>query len=143
MTDTRVYIATTEGPALVQRLAPEEGLAEAALSAVCLDGTTTRLPITGAYTYFVRDHVRELSGVDAYRLDLDRRVDGGASWMLGAWVAHLLLAENRLAMRDDKAETAIFATGEVGLLRRRRQKGRGPARRPRGGEGGAPRRTGE
>ena len=113
MTDTRVYIATTEGPALVQRLAPEEGLAEAALSAVCLDGTTTRLPITGAYTYFVRDHVRELSGVDAYRLDLDRRVDGGASWMLGAWVAHLLLAENRLAMRDDAAETAIFATGEV------------------------------
>ena len=113
MTDARVYIATTEGPALVQRLAAEEGLAEAALSAVCLDGTTTRLPITGAYTYFVRDHVRELSGVDAYRLDLDRRVDGGASWMLGAWVAHLLLAENRLAMRDDKAETAIFATGEV------------------------------
>ena len=113
MTDTRVYIATTEGPALVQRLAPEEGLAEAALSAVCLDGTTTRLPITGAYTYFVRDHVRELSGVDAFRLDLDRRVDGGASWMLGAWVAHLLLAENRLAMRDDAAETAIFATGEV------------------------------
>ena len=113
MTDTRVYIATTEGPALVQRLAAEEGLAEAALSAVCLDGTTTRLPITGAYTYFVRDHVRELSGVDAYRLDLDRRVDGGASWMLGAWVAHLLLAENRLAMRDDEAETAIFATGEV------------------------------
>ena len=97
----------------MQRLAAEEGLAEAALSAVCLDGTTTRLPITGAYTYFVRDHVRELSGVDAYRLDLDRRVDGGASWMLGTWVAHLLLAENRLAMRDDKAETAIFATGEV------------------------------
>ena len=113
MTDARVYIATTQGPALVQRLAPEEGLAEAALSAVCLDGTTTRLPITGAYTYFVRDHIRELSGVDAYRLDLDHRVDGGASWMLGAWVAHLLLAENRLAMRDDDAETTIFATGEV------------------------------
>ena len=51
--------------------------------------------------------------MEAYRLDLDRRVDGGASWMLGAWVAHLLLAENRLAMRDDAADTAIFATGEV------------------------------
>ncbi len=113
MTDARVYIATTEGPALVQRLAAEEGLAEAALSAVCLDGTTTRLPITGAYTYFVRDHVRELSGAEAYRLDLDQRIDGGSSWMLGAWVAHFLLTENRLAMREDAAETAIFATGEV------------------------------
>ena len=75
----RVYIATTEGPALVQRLAVEEGLSEIELSAACLDGTATRLPITEAYTYFVRDHVRALSGRAAYRLDLDRRVDGGNS----------------------------------------------------------------
>ena len=94
-------------------LAVEEGLAEAELSAVCLNGTTTRLPITGAYTYFVRDHLRTLSGRAAYRLDLDRRVDGGSSWMLGAWIAHLLLAEGRLAMSDETAEIAVFATGEV------------------------------
>ena len=111
----RVYIATTEGPVLVQRLAPEEGLAEAELSAVCLDGTPTRLPITGAYTYFVRDHVRGLSGGAAYRLDLDRRIDGGSSWMLGAWTAHLLLSEGRLAVGDDAADTAVFATGEVAV----------------------------
>ena len=111
----RVYIATTEGPVLVQRLAPEEGLAEAELSAVCLDGTPTRLPITGAYTYFVRDHVRGLSGVAAYRLDLDRRIDGGNSWMLGVWTAHLLLAEGRLAMGDDHADTVVFVTGEVAV----------------------------
>lgn len=109
----RVYIATTEGPVLVQRLAAEQGLAEAALSAVCLNGTTTRLPITGAYTYFVRDHVRGLSGHDAYRLDLDGRIDGGSSWTLGVWIAHLLLSQDRLAMRGEDAETAIFATGEV------------------------------
>ena len=109
----RVHIVTTEGPALVQRLSVEEGLAEAELSAVCLNGTTTRLPITGAYTYFVRDHVRRLSGRAAYRLDLDRRVDSGSSWMLGAWIAHLLLAENRLAMSGEPAEIAVFATGEV------------------------------
>ena len=109
----RVHIATTEGPALVQRLAVEEGLSEVELSAVCLDGTATRLPITGAYTWFVRDHVRTLSGYAAYRLDLDRRVDGGNSWMLGAWIAHLLLAEGRLAMRDEAADMAVFATGEV------------------------------
>lgn len=111
----RVYIATTEGPVLVQRLAPEEGLAEAELSAVCLDGTPTRLPITGAYTYFVRDHVRNLSGGAAYRLDLDRRIDGGGSWMLGAWTAHLLLSEDSLAMGDDPADTTVFATGEVAV----------------------------
>ena len=109
----RVYIVTTEGPALVQRLAAEDGLAEAELSAVCLNGTTTRLPITRAYTYFVRDHVRSLSGGAAYRLDLDRRVDGGNSWMLGGWIAHLLLAEGRLAMSDDPADVAVFASGEV------------------------------
>ena len=111
----RVYIATTEGPVLVQRLAPEEGLAEAELSAVCLDGTPTRLPITGAYTYFVRDHVRGFSGGAAYRLDLDRRIDGGNSWMLGVWTAHLLLAEGRLAVGDDDADTAVFITGEVAV----------------------------
>ena len=109
----RVHIVTTEGPALVQRLAVEDGLAETELSAVCLNGTTTRLPITGAYTYFVRDHLRNLSGKIAYRLDLDHRVDGGNSWMLGAWIAHLLLAEGRLAMSDDPADVAVFASGEV------------------------------
>lgn len=112
---TRVYIATTEGPVLVQRLAPEEGLSEAELSVVCLDGTPTRLPITGAYTYFVRDHVRTLSGVAAYRLDLDRRIDGGDSWMLGAWIAHLLLAEGRLALRDEAADAVVFATGGMAV----------------------------
>lgn len=113
MNHGRVHIVTTEGPALVQRLAVEEGLAEAELSAVCLNGTTTRLPITRAYTYFVRDHVRGLSGRAAYRLDLDRRVDGGNSWMLGVWIAHLLLAEGRLAKSGEPAEFAVFATGEV------------------------------
>lgn len=111
----RVYIATTEGPALVQRLAPEEGLSEAEFSAVCLNGTPTRLPITRAYTYFVRDHARGLSGGAAYRLDLDRRIDGGGSWMLGAWTAHALLAEGRLALADEPAEAAVFATGEVAV----------------------------
>ena len=33
--------------------------------------------------------------------------------MLGAWIAHLLLAEGRLAMSDDPADVAVFASGEV------------------------------
>lgn len=113
MSRTRVYVATTQGPVLVQRIVAEDALAEGEPSAVCLDGTTTRLPITGAYTYFVRDHVRGFAGRAAFRLDLDRRIDGGSSWMLGAWVAHVLLAEERLAMHDEAAETVVFATGEV------------------------------
>lgn len=113
MSRTRVYVATTQGPVLVQRIVAEDALAEGEPSAVCLDGTTTRLPITGAYTYFVRDHVRGFAGRAAFRLDLDRRIDGGSSWMLGVWVAHVLLVEGRLAIHDEAAEAAVFATGEV------------------------------
>lgn len=109
----RVYVATTEGPALIQRLVAEDALAEDEPSAVCLNGTTTRLPITGAYTYFVRDHVRGFAGRTAFRLDLDRRIDGGSSWMLGVWIAHVLLAKGRLAMRGEGTDAAVFATGEV------------------------------
>ena len=109
----RVYVATTEGPALIQRLVAENALAEDEPSAVCLNGTTTRLPITGAYTYFVRDHVRGFAGRTAFRLDLDRRIDGGSSWMLGVWIAHVLLAKERLAMRGEGTDAAVFATGEV------------------------------
>ena len=99
----------------MRRLAVEEGLEEEALSAVCLDGTAERLPISRAYTWFVRDHARRLSGRAAYRLDLDGRIDGGASWMLGAWVAHALLAEEQLAMGPGAADAAVFATGELAL----------------------------
>ena len=63
----------------------------------------------------MRDHVRGLSGGAAYRLDLNRRIDGGSSWMLGAWTAHLLLSEERLAVGDDAADTAVFTTGEVAV----------------------------
>ena len=109
----RVYVATTEGPVLIQRLVAEDALAEGEPSAVCLNGTTTRLPITGAYTYFVRDHVRGFAGRTAFRLDLDRRIDGGSSWMLGVWIAHVLLADGRLAMRGEGADATVFASGEV------------------------------
>ena len=113
MSRTRVYVATTQGPVLIQRIVAEDALAEGEPSAVCLNGTTTRLPITGTYTYFVRDHVRGFAGRAAFRLDLDRRIDGGSSWMLGVWIAHVLLAQGRLAMRDEAADAVVFATGEV------------------------------
>ena len=143
----RVYVATTEGPALIQRLVAEDALAEDEPSAVCLNGTTTRLPITGAYTYFVRDHVRGFAGRTAFRLDLDRRIDGGSSWMLGVWIAHVLLAKGRLAMRgegdgrcrvrDRRGRVRDGGGAAHGSARGRPRRGEDrPARRARGGRGG-------
>ncbi len=109
----RLYIATSEGPVRVQRILAEDAVEDSEPSAVCLNGTYTRLGITKGYTWFVRDHVRSVTGKGVYRMDLDARIDGGDSWMLGVWICHALLHEGRLAMHDDEAEITIFATGAV------------------------------
>lgn len=109
----RVYIATTEGPALIQRVAAEESDIP---PVVCLNGTTETLPISDAYGRFVRRGsgiVAKLTGHDSYRIDLDRGIDGGSSWQLGVLLAHLLMVQGRLAGPRDPADTVIFATGEV------------------------------
>ncbi|WP_421883504.1 hypothetical protein [Pacificispira sp.] len=109
----RVYIATTEGPALIQRVAAEESDIP---PVVCLNGTTETLPISDAYGRFVRRGsgiVAKLTGHDSYRIDLDRGIDGGSSWQLGVLLAHLLMVHGRLAGPRDPADIVIFATGEV------------------------------
>lgn len=113
MSRIRLYIATSEGPVQIQRILAENVLDETEPSAVCLNGTHTRLGITKAYTFFVRDHVRAFSGTGVYRMDLDARIDGGDSWMLGAWIAHKLLHAERLSSHNDHAEISVFATGEI------------------------------
>jgi hypothetical protein len=109
----RLYIATSEGPVRVQRILAEDAVDDSEPSAVCLNGTHTRLGITKGYTYFVRDHVRSFTGKGVYRMDLDARVDGGNSWMLGVWISHVLQHMGRLAIHDDEAELAVFATGAI------------------------------
>ncbi len=109
----RVYIATTEGPALIQRVAAEESDIP---PVVCLNGTTETLPISDAYGRFVRRGsgiVAKLTGHDSYRIDLDRGIDGGSSWQLGVLLAHLLMVQGCLAGPRDPTDTVIFATGEV------------------------------
>lgn len=124
MNRVRVFIATTEGPVAVQKITAEDPDVP---SVACRDGTTEVLAISRDYTRFVARGtglVAALTGHGAYRLDLDRPVDGGRSWQLPVLLAHLLEAEGRLAGPDDPADLALLATGEVDRDRRVRAVGR-------------------
>lgn len=109
----KVYIATTEGPALIQRVTEEDPEIP---SVVCLNGTTETLAISDAYGRFVRKGsgvVAGLTGHDSYRVDVETPIDGGQSWQFGMLLAHLLQQENRLAGPDEPGDLTVFATGEV------------------------------
>ena len=124
MTRVRVFIATTEGPVAVQKITAEDPDVP---SVVCWDGTTQVLAISPDYTRFVdrgTGLVAQLTGHGAYRLDLDRPVDGGRSWQLPVLLAHLLDAERRLAGPEEPADLALLATGEVDREQRVRPVGR-------------------
>ena len=119
-----VFIATTEGPVAVQKITAEDPDVP---SVACLDGTTEILAISRDYTRFVdrgTGLVARLTGHGAYRLDLDRPVDGGRSWQLPVLLAHLLDAEDRLAGSDEPADLTLLATGEVDREQRVRPVGR-------------------
>ena len=124
MTRVRVFIATTEGPVAVQRITAEDPDVP---SVACRDGTTEVLAISRDYTRFVERGtglVAALTGHGAYRLDLDRPVDGGRSWQLPVLLAHLLESAGRLAGPHEPADLALLATGEVDRDQRVRPVGR-------------------
>ena len=126
MNRVRVFIATTEGPVAVQKITAEDPDVP---SVACRDGTTEVLAISRDYTRFVARGtglVAALTGHGAYRLDLDRPVDGGRSWQLPVLLAHLLEAEGRLAGPDEPADLTLIATGEVDRDQRVRRVGRIP-----------------
>ena len=113
MTAVRVYIATTEGPAEVQRIAEEEPNVN---SVICLDGKALALPISPDYDAFVRRPtglVEQAYGHPAYRMDVSAAISEGMSWQLGALVAHALLSVGRLAQKDQPASQVVWLTGEV------------------------------
>ena len=119
-----MLIATTEGPVAVQRITAEE---PGVPSVACRDGTTEVLAISSDYTRFVdrgTGLVARLTGHGAYRLDLDRPVDGGSSWQLPVLLAHLFEVERRLAGPDEPADLVLLATGEVDRDQRIRPVGR-------------------
>jgi hypothetical protein len=113
LTTVRVYIATTEGPAEVQRIAEEEPNVK---SVICLDGKALALPISPDYEAFVRRPTGILEkayGHPAYRMDVSTAISEGMSWQLGALVAHALFAANRLAQKNEPAGQAVWLSGEV------------------------------
>ncbi|HJP53297.1 MAG TPA: hypothetical protein QF556_01070, partial [Rhodospirillales bacterium] len=92
MNAVRVYIATTQGPSEVQRIAEEDPKVR---SVVCLDGTSEALPISAAYDAFVRKPtgvIEKNFGHSVYRLDVSERISDGKSWQLGFFAAHALFS---------------------------------------------------
>jgi hypothetical protein len=109
----RVYIATTQAPSEVQRIAKEDPHVR---SVVCLNGTSEALPISAAYDAFVRKPtgvIERKYGHSVYRLDVSERISDGESWQLGFFIAHALFATDTLAGKGEKADRAVWVTGEV------------------------------
>jgi hypothetical protein len=108
-----VHIATTDGPAEVQRLTAEDPEVR---SVVCLGGKAVALPISADYDAFVRKPtgvIEAYFGHGAWRIDLARPISGGMSWQLGAFIAHALAEAGRLAAPDDRVKLALWVSGEV------------------------------
>jgi len=110
---TRVFIATTEGPSEIQRIAEDDPEVK---SVICLNGTAEALPVSLGYHSFVRKPtgvVERLFGCPTYRIDVSRRISNGQSWQLGVLLAHGLHAQGRLATKDGPADEVYWVTGEV------------------------------
>jgi hypothetical protein len=105
-----VYILTTQGPAKVQRLAPEDD--PEIRSVICLDGTTEALMVSKEYDALVRKPTGLIAnrfGHPSWRMDVDQPIDAGRSFHLGAWIAHKLHSDH-----DSKNEDSIyFCSGEL------------------------------
>ncbi len=111
-----VFVATTDGPVRVERITRER----APQSMVCLNRSSTVLPISAGYDSFVRPG----SGVierafgphetGAFRLDVSAPIETGESWQLGFFVAHALCAlpQGALAVPEE-ADTIVWLTGHV------------------------------
>lgn len=108
----RVCIPTTRGPVMVQNIGQEDPMVD---PVICLNGTPQTLPILSDYRAFVKHGtgvIADMTGHSAYRLDVTDVVDGGSSWQLPVYLAHLLHSRGQLAQPLETAPV-IWATGEV------------------------------
>lgn len=113
MKQVTVHIATTDGPAEIERLTAEDPEVR---SVVCLGGKAVALPISADYDAFVRKPtgvIEAYFGHGAWRIDLARPITGGMSWQLGVFIAHGLAEAGRLAAPDDGVKLALWASGEI------------------------------
>lgn len=110
-----VFVATTGGLARVERITRER----APQSMVCLNRSSTVLPIAADYDSFVRPG----SGViekcfgpfepGAFRLDVSAPIEAGESWQLGFFVAHAVHAAGGVLAAPEDADEIIWLTGAV------------------------------
>ena len=113
---THVFIGTTEAPVAIQRITEEDSGVQ---SVICLNGTVQALMVSTGYHDFVRRGTGVIArdfGHDAYRIDVDGRIDQGASWQLPVYLAHALHRQGLLGDGLPAAgDRVIWATGEVDI----------------------------
>jgi hypothetical protein len=116
-----VFVATTGGPAQVQRITRER----APLSMVVLGRGSERLPVSDRYDDFVHPGsgpVERFFGPfpeGGFRLEVSGPIDSGDSWQLGVFVAHAIQASDGFELvRDEaaletEADAIVWLTGQV------------------------------
>ncbi|MCW8914775.1 MAG: DUF4384 domain-containing protein [Magnetovibrio sp.] len=111
-----VYVATTGGPVLIQRITPEY----APQSMICLGRSSEVLPISGDYDDFVKLGsgiiMREFGPFEenAFRLDASGPIGTGRSWQLGVFTAHSVEQNESSALSTpDEADVVLWMTGMV------------------------------
>lgn len=111
----RVLIGTTEGPVEILWLRRESQAIRR--SQVTLGGSVSDAGISRGYDAFVarRSGIiqRLFNDTRAFRAEVSKKIDAGSSWQLGFFVAHALLASDRLAATEQARNTTLWATGTV------------------------------
>jgi hypothetical protein len=113
MSGIAVVIATTQGPVEVAAISAEHPDVN---SVACMAGSDNELPISAAYNGFVRlptGLVQRYFEHSAFLLELSGSIDTGESWKLGAFVAHALHYNGRLARGTADADRVVWVTGDI------------------------------
>ena len=111
----RVYVATARGPVQIERITREA----APISQICLRRTTSVLPISTDYDYFVRQPSGVIERIlgpfepGGFRLDASDEIGDGDSWQLPVFIAHALHHEGCLAGPDEVPDKVLWLTGTV------------------------------
>jgi len=112
-----IFVATTGGPAQIERLTPEF----APQSMVCLRRGSDILPISDDYDDFVKRGSgvieREFGPFDyaSFRMDVSESIGAGKSWQLGVFAAHAVTRSDQaeLAGKESIPDVVVWLTGEV------------------------------
>lgn len=116
-----VFIATTDGPAQIQRISRER----APLSMVIRGSGSERLPVSDRYDDFARPGsgpVERFFGPfpeGGFRLEVSEPINSGDSWQLGVFLAHAIETGDGFELvredptLEDSTDHVIWMTGQV------------------------------